>query len=64
MMSQRVTWCCQGKIYTWNCQFGLDMGHGVDVHRNHGTNGKTKGFKQLGNAPLHTWEHDGTHIEH
>ncbi len=30
----------------------------------HMTNGKTKGFKQLGNAPLHTWEHDGTHIEH
>ncbi len=63
---QWVTWCCQGKIYTWNCQFGLDMGHDVDVHWNHGhmINGKTKGFKQQGNAPLHTWERDGTHIEH
>jgi len=42
------------------------MGHDVDVHWNHGhmINGKTKGFKQQGNAPLHTWERDGTHIEH
>ncbi len=42
------------------------MGHDVDVHRNHGhmINGKRKGLKQLGNAPLHTWECNGTHIEH
>jgi hypothetical protein len=48
-----VTWCCQGKIYTWNSQFGLDMGHDVDVHRNHGIDKwEDKGLQTTRECPL------------